>query len=400
MSTAVGSRRPAESAFKQQKLKAWQPILSPKWVIGSFLLVGAVFIPIGVAVLIASGQVLDLSLRYDEDCREFLNEFGSDKAPTTCQIPFDVPDNDGWETKDVFVYYQLDNFYQNHRRYVQSRSAKQLNGDTLSLDATDALTSDSSVAECKPFFDSGIDTTDDQEVFYYPCGLVARSLFNDTLKIREQDTGDYVMFNDANTLCGLTDEPCPSNADGIAWASDVDKKYKAPGVEWIAKNCKYLGGNNLETSGWIDPAVLALVEDTPVTDCGLEVCGHRVLDGGAPNKGIYNCWHNVSDQDLVVWMRIAALPSFKKLYRKIPAGALKKNTAYNLEVSNNFPVHQFGGKKTVVLSTTSWIGGQNDFLGFSYVVVGGICVALSLVFLGKNMVSPRIMGDPRYLQWK
>jgi len=28
----------------------------------------------------------------------------------------------------VFLYYQLDNFYQNHRRYVKSRSNTQLDG--------------------------------------------------------------------------------------------------------------------------------------------------------------------------------------------------------------------------------------------------------------------------------
>ena len=28
----------------------------------------------------------------------------------------------------VYVYYQLDNFYQNHRRYVKSRDNDQLNG--------------------------------------------------------------------------------------------------------------------------------------------------------------------------------------------------------------------------------------------------------------------------------
>ena len=28
----------------------------------------------------------------------------------------------------VYVYYELDNFYQNHRRYVKSRSDSQLSG--------------------------------------------------------------------------------------------------------------------------------------------------------------------------------------------------------------------------------------------------------------------------------
>ena len=44
-----------------------------------------------------------------------------------------------------------------------------------------------------------------------------------------------------------------------------------------------------------------------------------------------------------MWMRVAALPSFKKLYRKIPAGSLKKSTKYELVVSNRFPVEMFKG---------------------------------------------------------
>ena len=33
----------------------------------------------------------------------------------------------------VYVYYQLDNFYQNHRRYVKSRSNEQLMGTELDV---------------------------------------------------------------------------------------------------------------------------------------------------------------------------------------------------------------------------------------------------------------------------
>ncbi len=32
-------------------------------------------------------------------------------------------------TGPVYVYYELKNFYQNHRRYVASRSSYQLNGE-------------------------------------------------------------------------------------------------------------------------------------------------------------------------------------------------------------------------------------------------------------------------------
>jgi hypothetical protein len=45
------------TAFKQQQLRAWQPILTPFPVILSFLIVGIIFIPVGVALLIASNNV-------------------------------------------------------------------------------------------------------------------------------------------------------------------------------------------------------------------------------------------------------------------------------------------------------------------------------------------------------
>lgn len=47
----------ADTPFKQQKLKAWQPILTPNWVIGSFALVGLIFIPIGIILHTESDNV-------------------------------------------------------------------------------------------------------------------------------------------------------------------------------------------------------------------------------------------------------------------------------------------------------------------------------------------------------
>lgn len=48
---------PADTPFKQQKLKAWQPILTPNWVIGTFAIVGLIFIPIGVVLNTESDNV-------------------------------------------------------------------------------------------------------------------------------------------------------------------------------------------------------------------------------------------------------------------------------------------------------------------------------------------------------
>ena len=46
-----------DTAFRQQRLKAWQPILTPKTVLPLFFAIGVIFAPIGGALLYASAQV-------------------------------------------------------------------------------------------------------------------------------------------------------------------------------------------------------------------------------------------------------------------------------------------------------------------------------------------------------
>ena len=55
---AVSRRRSLpDTAFKQQRLKAWQPILTPKTVLPSLLLIGILFAPIGGLLVWGSGLV-------------------------------------------------------------------------------------------------------------------------------------------------------------------------------------------------------------------------------------------------------------------------------------------------------------------------------------------------------
>ena len=41
------SRRPTDVALMQQRMKAWQPLLSPRWVIAAYLVIAIIFIPVG-----------------------------------------------------------------------------------------------------------------------------------------------------------------------------------------------------------------------------------------------------------------------------------------------------------------------------------------------------------------
>lgn len=106
----------------------------------------------------------------------------------------------------------------------------------------------------------------------------------------------------------------------------------------------------------------------------------------------------VNDEDFIVWMRTAGLPTFKKLYRKINVD-LKAGDVVTFNVLNYYPVSQFSGQKAIVLSTTSFLGGKNSFLGWAYIVVGIICFVLAIAFAIKHAVSPRPLGDMRAFNW-
>lgn len=67
----------------------------------------------------------------------------------------------------VFLYYRLTNFYQNHRKYVKSLSYNQLHGDVI--------TPQEAASSCTPV------STNEKGQVYYPCGLIANSMFNGKL---------------------------------------------------------------------------------------------------------------------------------------------------------------------------------------------------------------------------
>ncbi|CAM1154445.1 TMEM30A (predicted) [Pycnogonum litorale] len=81
--------------------------------------------------------------------------------PCTCTIRFEFPDS--FES-DVYLYYGLTNFYQNHRRYVKSRDDSQLLGQSGKLSS-----------DCEPF---DYVKDGDKKVPIAPCGAIANSLFN------------------------------------------------------------------------------------------------------------------------------------------------------------------------------------------------------------------------------
>jgi|ERR1700737_1662839 len=105
-----------------------------------------------------------------------------------------------------------------------------------------------------------------------------------------------------------------------------------------------------------------------------------------------------TDYPFQVWMRTAGLPTFSKLALRNADQTMRAGT-YQIDInlstswcsSSNldFPVTEYGGTKTLVLSTRTVIGGQNNFLGIAYVVVAGLCILLGAIFTARHLIKPR-----------
>ncbi|XP_074548227.1 cell cycle control protein 50B [Halichoeres trimaculatus] len=319
------ANRPDNTAYTQQRLPAWQPMLSAGIVIPGFVLIGLAFIGIGVALFVTSQsiQVLELDYTGVEPTSPCFKCSEQSTKNCVCKMNFNI---DSLFEGPVFFYYGLTNYFQNQRKYGVSKDDDQLNGDL------DYFKSPSET--CSPY------RYDSKNNPIVPCGAIANSMFNDTFKLFQIVKGARKQV--------------PFDGKGIAWWTDYNIKYRNPTITPL-KNA-YNG--TVKPTAWPRPAY--------------------ELDTSDPsNNGFIN-------QDFLVWMRRAALPDFRKLYRRITEGDYAQGLPagnYSLEIAYNYPVMSFEGRKKVVLSNVSWMGGKNEFLGIAYLVIGSLCVLMSIVML-------------------
>ncbi|CAG7835311.1 unnamed protein product [Allacma fusca] len=350
------SKKPGNTAFKQQRLPAWQPILTAGTMLPTFFVVGVLFIPIGIGILFFSDNVTEHTIDYTncygqggQTCADVLKATPGKFTSCECEpITFDLKKPMHGQ---VYIYYALTNFYQNHRRYVKSRDDVQLSGKWNTEPRKD----------CEPFHK-------DKGKFIYPCGAIANSFFSDVIQ----------LFKDGQEV--------PLIKKGIAWETDLLYKYKTPDF-W--KNAQGVS----TASQW--------AHITKPKAWGKELWEWDEAWG----KELWEWDEGVEDEDFVVWMRISAKPNFRKLYRKVnykinstssPGSTLGLPAGqYKFKINYSFPVTNFGGTKSIVLSTTSILGGKNPFLGMAYIVIGAVCLILGILFLvihinygKKNYIQP------------
>ena len=250
------------SKFKQQKLPAWRPVPTITSTTITFVAFGVVFIVIGIVVLVYSKKIVEISYRYDEECQN----------ASKCEVTLTIPKK---MEQPIMMYYQLDNFYQNHRRYVKSKSDLQLDGEYVSLKKI----KDS--GDCEP-----VETNQEMEKTVslsgeplngndvaVPCGLIAKSFFNDT----------YELYNDNQKKITIDES-------NIAWEADKKLKYKN------VKDPEGKDGDFYKKVQWID----------------------------------------MTNEHFIVWMRPAGLPNFRKLWGRIREDLPEGD--YTVVIEDNFKV--------------------------------------------------------------
>ncbi|KAL6925953.1 hypothetical protein ACO0SA_000562 [Hanseniaspora valbyensis] len=342
--TVSNNKKPPNTAFRQQRLKAWQPILSPRTMIPTLLIVTVIFAPIGIGLLVAFLKVQHIIIDYSH-CSDVatssftsisdkyldiaLKDSSSEKkidaewkySDSVCTIQFTLVN----ELKhNLYMYYKLTNFYQNHRKYVESYDLSQLQGHAVNVSDLNDY--------CKP-----LKEIDGKPI--YPCGLIANSFFNDTISLKLENTGsgDDYTFSNSN----------------IAWKSD--KK--------IYKKTQYNPDDIVPPPNW-----------------------YKTYPDGYTDDNLFD----ISEyEDLLVWMRTAGMPSFYKLKGKNENDNLAKGT-YQITITNNFPVDSFGGTKSLVITSNSVIGGRNISLPLLYLITSAICVVFVVIFfINTFIIKPK-----------
>mmetsp|Transcript_66060 Transcript_66060/g.123220 ORF Transcript_66060/g.123220 Transcript_66060/m.123220 type:complete len:431 (+) Transcript_66060:122-1414(+) len=382
-----------ERPFLRRRMRAWQPVLSPRCVPLLLCSTGVAFVLIGVILLVIAGGIVEYSQDYTQLAPGGIGEF-------------DISISETMEPP-IWVYYQLDGFFQNHRRHMKSVEFEQLRKgkDAVDLDEDD-------LESCDPWISSG------RGPIHYPCGLKAMNVFNDsfTLQVSGQDGGWELLEID-------------SSASSIAWETDVDNfrniDPEAIGPHgrqnifdldmWILSRFPPVTCEQVDFSNRphipVQVAIAEQVLSTPngeglrqnVTACSgyttAPTCNFTRQGipfdcaGDSGYKLVQHADWGVESGHFIVWMRTAGLPGFRKPWGKI-SRKLEAGTTVKVRVLDNFNLQDVeDSRKVFIITTGSTWTGKTPHLGLGYVLVGSCCIILSCLFCLGQHLHPRALGD-------
>jgi hypothetical protein len=172
----------------RQELRSLTPKCDPKCAMIFNAILILIFFIFGIPILISANNII-----------EYPKEYTNCKLNEDCNIEIKV---DEVMKAPIYLYYELNNFYMNHRDFVKSRSYPQLRGEVHDDSKTAkrcqgaSLVSemfDKDVSKYKTWTGKPLKGDD----FANPCGLIAKSYFTDTYKLFDSK-GVAININDKN----------------------------------------------------------------------------------------------------------------------------------------------------------------------------------------------------------
>ena len=107
----------------------------------------------------------------------------------------------------------------------------------------------------------------------------------------------------------------------------------------------------------------------------------------------------ITNEHFMVWMRTAALPTFRKLYGRIDRD-FKKGDKLTFQVEANFEVRSFNADKAIIITKEGQFGAKNPELGIAYITIGSMCLFFGVLFTIKQLILPRPLGTRKLLGWE
>jgi len=329
-------------ATKQQREKRW-------WS-------GDVYKPLHFSIMFVSGGLISMllyacmtsftvvevqSVEYDklEGCARIAGANYSDPSvyPGRCTFELNVTQD---MNPPIYFYYELNNFWQNNMEYRDAYSIDQLLG-----------VSANSTGLC-------LDIKTYNGLNIYPCGNIAYSFFADRFEMTDL-TEDY-------DFCSNCASPGVSESWADVWANwSSEPDWSSSNIAWKTDRENIFLGvagdvSGVSREGWRQ----AEIYDIPLPD--------------------------ITDEDLMVWMRVATLPNFIKPFRIIRNRSLSAGTRLQVTAHAFFDIGYPGSYKKVRLRSTNtrsaWgfakqMGSESMILKWMYLSAGFYLLVFGLLVL-------------------
>eukprot|EP00405_Crypthecodinium_cohnii_P042710 CAMPEP_0206559476 /NCGR_PEP_ID=MMETSP0325_2-20121206/20417_1 /ASSEMBLY_ACC=CAM_ASM_000347 /TAXON_ID=2866 /ORGANISM="Crypthecodinium cohnii, Strain Seligo" /LENGTH=944 /DNA_ID=CAMNT_0054060985 /DNA_START=14 /DNA_END=2849 /DNA_ORIENTATION=- len=316
-------RKPPTNAFSQQSLPYMQNVLNTVRILCLSISIGILLLVLGIFVLDKSSEVKQFSVQYDGEWRQpreakehemiYSPCAANTATPNSCTIQVTVPED---MEPPISVVYEVTPFYQNYYSYQASVIFDQLKGTIVSDTYIDTYCTSESTRV----------TASGQAIF--PCGLVANSVFNDTIEFMEVSMKD--------------DDP------RLTWDSDYDR---------FANPAEYPD----------DDAYSWIYERYPTVT--------------TKAKGVKN-------RHFVDWMFPSFFGYVRNTYGFID-DKLSQGQTLTMRINASYPVTSLEAEKRIVLSTRNGLGGRHSTLGWLLIGSGITCFVMARKLCPRTAGKPR-----------